>query len=86
MLKTVSETTFLSDCRAFMDAVAEAGDTLLITRDGRPMLEIRPAETQDDVRKSLFGGLHGTLSIRGDIISPVEEDWQQSEERKPASQ
>lgn len=82
MLKTVSENEFLSHSRTFMEEVAESGDALVITRNGRPVVEIRPAGAQDEAPKSLFGALRGTVSIRGDIISPVEEDWQQGENGK----
>ena len=55
------------------DQVAETGETLVITKNDRPVAELRPAKKRVD---SLFGLHKGQIHIKGDIISPIDVEWE----------
>jgi antitoxin (DNA-binding transcriptional repressor) of toxin-antitoxin stability system len=52
-----------------MDQVARTGETILITKNGRPVAELRPH--RGPRAKSLIGLHKGRIKIRGDIVSPI---------------
>ena len=56
-----------------MDHVAETGQSCVVTKHGRPVVEIIP-----------FGlvearPLHGSVKINGDIVGPVLDSWEVAE-------
>ena len=44
----------------------------MITKRGRPIAKLVPA---DGERKSLFGFARGCITIRGDIVEPIDVEW-----------
>ncbi|NBC33065.1 MAG: hypothetical protein GVY13_10355 [Alphaproteobacteria bacterium] len=83
MLKTVSENEFMSRCRTLMDEVAVTGDTLLVTRDGQPMVEIHPATGGTAVEatgsvNNPFADVKGAVEIVTDLDRPDTDDhWEE---------
>ena len=73
MAWTVQANEFKSRCLRLLDEVAETGDTLTVTKNGRAVVEVRPAVGGP---KSIHGALAGTIDIVGDIVSPVGEEWE----------
>jgi prevent-host-death family protein len=72
-MQTIQASEFKAKCLALMDRVANSGETLVVTKNGKPVAELRPYSGGRD--GSPFG-LHRKLRITGDIISPVaENDW-----------
>ena len=69
---TIAAGEFKSKCLKLLDQVAEERQTLVITKRGRPVAKLVPIEPQVE----LFGALRGTGTIIGDIISPLENDWE----------
>ena len=56
-----------------MDDVARSGETLVVTKNGRPIVELRPYAGG---RSGSPFGLHTGLKISGDILSPLDsEAW-----------
>jgi antitoxin (DNA-binding transcriptional repressor) of toxin-antitoxin stability system len=57
-----------------MEEVRTKRVTVLITKRGRPVAKLVPA---DDDADDVFGCLRGVLEITGDVESPVvaPEDW-----------
>ena len=77
-MKTITASEFKAKCLKFVDQVAETGDTLVITKNGRPTVELGPAKEVGPAKKrvdSLFGLHMGQIRITGDIISPLDVDW-----------
>ncbi len=73
-MQTIQASEFKAKCLALMDEVASSGQPLVITKNGKPVAEIRPYSGKR--AKSPFG-LHSNLVITGDIIAPVaENDWE----------
>jgi prevent-host-death family protein len=71
-VRTVKASEFKAKCLQLMDEINASGETLTITKNGKPVVEVRPAVRR---RKSLWGAHAGQGEILGDIISPVFEDW-----------
>ena len=72
-MRTIQASEFKARCLALMDDVARSGETLVVTKNGRPVVELRPYS--GGRRDSPFG-MHRKLEILGDVIEPVAEaDW-----------
>ena len=73
-MKTMPAGEFKSQCLAVMDQVLQSGETVLITKHGKPVAKLVPAETSAD---DIFGYMAGKVKIVGDVVSPVTplEDW-----------
>ncbi len=72
-MKSIKASEFKAKCLKLMDQVAETGETLVITKNGNPVAELRPAKRR---LESLFGAHKGLIEITGDIIAPLDEDWE----------
>ena len=76
-MQTIQASEFKARCLALMDDVARSGEVLTITKNGRPIAELRP---YSGGRSGSPFGLHTGLQITGDILSPVEDDaWKMLE-------
>jgi len=76
-MQTIQASEFKAKCLALMDRVAESGETLVVTKNGRPVAELRPYSGARAV--SPFG-LHCNLIIKGDILAPIDDDaWHANE-------
>ena len=73
-MKQIPAGKFKTLCLAVMDEVQATGEPVLVTKHGKPVVKLVPAETKDD---SIFGYMAGKAKIVGDIISPATpiEDW-----------
>jgi antitoxin (DNA-binding transcriptional repressor) of toxin-antitoxin stability system len=56
-----------------MDEVAENGGEIVITKNGKPVAKLTSLRERP---KSLFGIDKGRLKIVGDIISPIDVEWE----------
>lgn len=68
---------FKATCLAVLERVRKTRTPLLITRHGVPVAQIVPPPPAD-APKTWLGSLRGTVTITGDIVSPVmhESDWE----------
>lgn len=74
-VRTIPAGEFKAKCLKLMDEVAATGDTLVITKRGKPVARVSAARPQ-----SLLGMHKGRIRIVGDVVSPLpEEDWALSE-------
>lgn len=55
-------------CFAVMDEVCSKRETVIITKRGKPIAKLVPADQHAD---DIFGFLAGKGSIAGDVVSPV---------------
>lgn len=69
--RTIKASEFKAKCLKLMDEVNAGGDTLLVTKNGKPVVEVRPATRK---RKSLWRLHAGQGKILADIISPAFEE------------
>jgi prevent-host-death family protein len=72
---TIQASEFKAKCLALMDHVARTGETLTITKNGKPVAELRPHRPPR--AKSLIGLHKGQVEITGDIVAPIgAELWE----------
>ena len=71
--KTIAAGEFKAKCLSLMDEVERTGEPLVITKRGRPVARLVPEPPE---RNSLFGMMRGSVIIKGDIISPLDEPWE----------
>jgi antitoxin (DNA-binding transcriptional repressor) of toxin-antitoxin stability system len=55
-----------------IDEVAGRANLLAITKDDEPIAELAPFAP---VRQSLWGAHKGQIEILGDIVAPVDVEW-----------
>jgi len=72
-MRTVKASEFKAKCLKLMDEVAATGEPIVITKHGKPVARLGPVSRE---RKSLWGAHRGLIEIKGDIISPVDVDWE----------
>jgi prevent-host-death family protein len=74
-MKKMQASVFKSRCLKVMDRVQATGEPVIVTKRGKPMVKVIPAEQEKD---DLFGFMKGKFEIVGDIVSPVTplEDWE----------
>jgi prevent-host-death family protein len=53
VLREISATQFKARCLRLLDEVAESGETLVITKHGRPVARVEPPLRPDDLRGSM---------------------------------
>lgn len=68
-MHTIQASEFKAKCLALMDEVARTGKTIVVTKNGKPVAELRPHRAPR--AKSLIGLHKGQITVRGDIVSPV---------------
>ena len=71
-MKTFKASEFKAKCLQLMDDVAETGESIIITKNGRPIAQLVSYKRKP---KSLFGTIIGAITIKGDIVSPIDVDW-----------
>ena len=72
-MTTIQASEFKAKCLGLMDHVARTGETILVTKNGKPVAELRPHRPPR--AKSFIGGDKGKIKILGDIISPIGVEW-----------
>lgn len=72
-MKTVKASEFKAKCLALMDEVAETNEPIVITKHGRPVSRLVPYHEKP---ASLFGRHEAEIEITGDIVSPLEDEWE----------
>ncbi len=68
-MNTIQASEFKAKCLGLMDQVARTGETILVTKNGKPVAELWPHRPPR--AKSILGIHKGQIEILGDIISPV---------------
>jgi len=73
-MKKMAAGAFKVHCLAVMDEVQSKREAVLITKRGKPVAKLVPADKETD---DLFGFLAGKGRVTGDVVSPVfsPEEW-----------
>jgi prevent-host-death family protein len=74
-MKEMPAGEFKAQCLAVMDKVQKTGEPVLITKHGKPVAKLVPAQSLPD---DVFGYMAGKVKIVGDLVGPVTptEDWE----------
>jgi prevent-host-death family protein len=73
-MKKMAAGSFKVHCLSVMDEVCATRETVLITKHGKPVAKLIPADKDAD---EIYDFLAGKGSINGDVISPAiaADDW-----------
>ncbi|HEY6267293.1 MAG TPA: type II toxin-antitoxin system Phd/YefM family antitoxin [Candidatus Acidoferrum sp.] len=74
-MKQMKASIFKAQCLKVMNRVQKTGEPVVVTKRGKPVVKVVPAEREKD---DLFGFMADQFEIVGDIVSPVVplEDWE----------
>lgn len=76
-MRIIKASEFKAKCLKIMDEVAATGETVVITKHGVPITELVPAKRRPD---TLFGAMKGSVIYMGDIVSPIDVEWEAERE------
>lgn len=65
---------FKAQCLQLMDQVQQSREEIVITKHGKPVAKLVPVDESEP--RSILGYLQGTVEIIGDIVSPLEDEWE----------
>ena len=73
-MKTMAAGAFKVHCLAVMDEVQAKRQSVVITKHGKPVAKLVPADKNVD---DIYNFLAGKGTIMGDVVSPAlsEEEW-----------
>ena len=71
--QTIKASEFKAKCLKLMDEVADTGEEIVISKNGRPVARLVPFREKP---KSLFGIDKGKIEILGDIVEPLDVEWE----------
>ncbi len=71
--RTIKASEFKAKCLQLMDEVAESGDEIVITKNGKPVSRLVPYREKP---KSWFGRDRDIIQIHGDIGEPIDVEWE----------
>ena len=66
--RTVAAGEFKARCLALLDEVAERGETLVVTKHGKPVAKVVPVEPNKQT-------LLGSIVRETDLLSPIKASW-----------
>src|SRR5271170_3190193 len=73
VMQKMAAAQFKAQCLAVMDQVSQSGRSVVITKHGKPVVKLVPANEGED---EIFGALAGIARITGDIENTVPaSDW-----------
>ncbi len=72
-MRTIKASEFKAKCLKIMDEVAATGEPVVITKHGVAIAQLVPINRTP---KTLFGALKGSMTITGDIMSPIDVEWE----------
>jgi prevent-host-death family protein len=70
--KTIAAGEFKAKCLDLMDQVQKKRFEVIVTKRGKPVARLVPVP---DEPPEIFGYMKGTVTILGDIISPIDVEW-----------
>ena len=73
-MKTIAAGEFKARCLTLMEDVRSTREPLIITKRGKPVAKLVPA---DDDKDDFIGRLEGVFRVVGDVESPMDE-WESS--------
>ena len=72
MATTIPAGEFKAKCLKLMDKVAKDRQPLIVTKHGKPVVQVTPMPAE----KNIVGAMRGSVLWEGDIISPIDVEWE----------
>jgi prevent-host-death family protein len=69
-MKTISASQFKARCLALLDEVAANGESLVVTKRGKPVAKVEPVEPP----RSLLGSVRINVS-EDELLAPIDVEW-----------
>jgi len=70
--REVSASAFKNSCLQLIDRVRQTREEIVVTKYGQPVAKLVAFE---EGTAQLFGHLAGSVTIHGDVVAPVEAEW-----------
>ena len=71
--RTIKASEFKAKCLKLMDEVAESGEEVVITKNGRPVSRLAPYRAKP---KAPFGRDQDKIRVLGDMTAPSDAEWE----------
>jgi prevent-host-death family protein len=68
----VPATAFKDSCLQLIERVQQTREEIVVTKYGRPVAKLVAFQ---EGKAPIFGFLEGSVTIRGDIVAPLHEEW-----------
>lgn len=75
MTKTVAAAEFEAHSLELLDEVATTREEVVVTKEGKPVAKLVPAVSLEELRRPALERLRGSVKILGDIVEPLDEEW-----------
>lgn len=72
MKSTIAAGEFKAKCLKLLDEVAEKREPLVITKYGKAIAQVVPMPVK---QRNIVGSMKGSVTILGDVISPLDVEW-----------
>lgn len=72
-MRTMKASEFKAKCLKLMDEVAANGESIVVTKNGKPVSRLVPYRQRPE---TLFGATRGSIEVVGDLIEPVDVEWE----------
>ncbi|HET9460821.1 MAG TPA: type II toxin-antitoxin system Phd/YefM family antitoxin [Gaiellaceae bacterium] len=69
-MRTIPAGRFKAQCLKLLDEVAESGETIVVTKRGKPVAKLEPVEQPPSLRGSVI-----YLVSDEELIAPIDEVW-----------
>jgi prevent-host-death family protein len=69
-VRTIPAGRFKAQCLRLLDDVAETGETIIVTKRGKPVAKIEPIEEPPSLKGSVI-----YLVSDEELIAPIDEVW-----------
>ena len=76
MNDTIAAGEFKAKCLGLLDEVQRQRREVVITKRGKPVAKLVPI---NDSPASFIGSMKGTMEIIGDIVAPIDVQWEADE-------
>ena len=70
--KGIGAGEFKAKCLGLLDDVQKHRMEIVITKYGKPVAKLVPL---DETPRKIFGSMKGSVTFMGDIISPIDVEW-----------
>ncbi len=71
--RTVPAGQFKAKCLQIMDEIAQTREPVIVTKFGKPVVKIVPVIEE---KFDIVGAMRGSVLWEGDIISPIDVEWE----------
>ena len=73
---TISASKAKNSWHAVLARISQGRERIVVTRYGKPLAILSPFEEEEGKGEGLFGWLSGSVTVHGDIVSTLEEEWE----------